>query len=428
MKTNIMKKEENLLIKESVYHHQFENGLDLFVIPKKGFTNKYVIWGTHYGSLDSRFIIPNEKEETIVPDGIAHFLEHKLFEQSNGTNSLETLTTLGASANAYTTFNHTAYLFEATENFYPILDEFMDYVQNPYFTDENVEKEKGIIAQEIHIGDDSPEWQVYFNFLKAAYDKFPLNKDIAGTVESIGKIDKDILFKCYNTFYHPSNMAIFFVGDFDEEEIKNEVQKRLKVKENQGKIIRCFDEEPESAKTHRIEAQMEVSMPLFILGYKLKPWEEEAIKRYVAVEILLELIAGKSSKTYYDLYDKGLLFSEVEFEYEAEEKYGYITLGGQSKDPDKVIEAIKNTITEFKNNGLIKEDFDRVKKMLNGEFVKQFNRVDEIARMFISDYFKGINTLDYIKAYEDIDIAFTENTLNEIFKDNTEVISIINPK
>lgn len=209
-----MEKEENLLINETVYKHQFDNGLNLIVIPKKGFANKYIIWGTHYGSIDNKFIIPNESNVTSVPDGIAHFLEHKLFEQANGTNSLETLTTLGASANAYTTFNHTAYLFETTDNFYEALDEFMDYVQNPYFTDENVQKEKGIISQEIHIGDDEPGWQVYFNFLKAAYDKFPLNIDIAGTVESIDKIDKEILYKCYNTFYHPSNMAMVIVRRF----------------------------------------------------------------------------------------------------------------------------------------------------------------------------------------------------------------------
>jgi len=209
-----MEKEENLLINETVYKHQFDNGLDLIVIPKKGFANKYVIWGTHYGSIDNKFIIPNEDKETIVPDGIAHFLEHKLFEQENGTNSLETLTTIGASANAYTSFNHTAYLFEATDNFYEALDEFMDYVQNPYFTDENVEKEKGIISQEIHIGDDDPGWQVYFNFLKGAYENFPLNIDIAGSVDSISKIDKEILYKCYNTFYHPSNMAMVIVRGF----------------------------------------------------------------------------------------------------------------------------------------------------------------------------------------------------------------------
>ena len=172
------------------------------------------MWATHYGSIDNKFVVPGEENVTEVPDGIAHFLEHKMFEQENGTNSLDALTALGVNANAYTTNNYTTYLFEATDNFYPALDELMDYVQNPYFTDENVEKEKGIIAQEIKMYDDYPDWVVYMNALKNMYKNNPVKIDIAGDVESIYKIDKEVLYKCYNTFYNPSNMVMCFSGDF----------------------------------------------------------------------------------------------------------------------------------------------------------------------------------------------------------------------
>ena len=179
---------ENLKVKEKAYIDKLKNGLTLIIIPKKGIQKKYIIWGTHYGSNDNKFIVPGESKITEVPKGVAHFLEHKLFEQENGTNSLDVLTALGVNANAYTTNDHTAYLYECTENFYEALDEFMDYVQNPYFTDKNVEKEKGIIGQEIGMYDDDPGWQLYVNAMDCLYEKNPIKIDTAGTVETISKI------------------------------------------------------------------------------------------------------------------------------------------------------------------------------------------------------------------------------------------------
>ncbi|MDO5556329.1 MAG: pitrilysin family protein [Clostridia bacterium] len=205
---------ENLNIKEKLYTEKLDNGLTIMIIPKTGIKKKYVMWATQYGSINNKFIIPGEEEITTVPDGVAHFLEHKMFEQQNGTNSLDVLTALGVNANAYTTTNYTTYLFEATDNFYKALDELMDYVQNPYFTDENVEKEKGIISQEINMYDDYPEWAVYMNAMKSMYKNNPVKIDIAGSVESISKINKDILYKCYNTFYNPSNMVMCFSRRF----------------------------------------------------------------------------------------------------------------------------------------------------------------------------------------------------------------------
>ncbi|MCL2342007.1 MAG: insulinase family protein [Firmicutes bacterium] len=218
---------KNDKVKEKLYIERLSNGLTVMIIPKKNIQKKYVIWATNYGSIDNEFTQPGETEKTVVPDGIAHFLEHKMFEQENGTNSLDALTALGVNANAYTTNNHTAYLFECTDNFYPALDELMNYVQHPYFTDENVEKEKGIIGQEIMMYDDYPEWQVYMNAIKCMYKNNPVNLDIAGTIETISKIDKEVLYKCYNTFYRPSNMIMCFSGDFEPEKIVEEVRKRL---------------------------------------------------------------------------------------------------------------------------------------------------------------------------------------------------------
>ena len=221
---------ENSKVKEKLYVEKLENGLTVMIMPKKSIQKKYMIWATNFGSIDNKFIAPNEQEETSIPDGVAHFLEHKMFEQQNGTNSLDTLTALGVNANAYTTTDHTCYLFEATDNFYPAMDELMDYVQNPYFTDQNVEKEKGIIGQEIKMYDDYPSWAVYMNAMKCMYKNNPVRLDIAGSIESISKIDKEVLYKCYNTFYHPSNMVMCFAGDFKPEDLIRRSKKTLTTK------------------------------------------------------------------------------------------------------------------------------------------------------------------------------------------------------
>ena len=186
------------IIKEKAYIEELDNGLKVIIVPKKDTNKKYVIWGTNFGSIDNRFINPDTKEEVFVPDGVAHFLEHKMFEQPDGSNSLDTMMSLGLDANAYTTNDHTAYLFECSddESFYKGLDELMDYVQSPYYTDQNVEKEKGIIGQEIMMYDDDPGFQLYLNTLKCLYSECPIRIDIAGTIESISKINPDVLYKC----------------------------------------------------------------------------------------------------------------------------------------------------------------------------------------------------------------------------------------
>lgn len=423
---------ENSQIKEKVYIEKLENGLTIMIIPKSGIQKKYAIWGTNYGSVDNKFIVPGETDVTSVPDGVAHFLEHKMFEQENGTNSLDTLTKLGVNANAYTTTNHTAYLFECTENFYEALDELMDYLQHPYFTDENVEKEKGIIAQEINMYNDYPEWEVYMNAMKAMYHNNPVKIDIAGTVESISKIDKDILYTCYNNFYHPSNMVMCFAGEFEPENLLEEVKKRLLPKENEGEIKRIYVSEPEEIVKKEEIKKMEVSMPMFVIGIKdsikgnNEIVEEAIIKRHIAIEIILNLIIGKSSKLYKKLYEQGLLMEEPYLDYEFDKTYRHITITGKSTDPKKILKNIQEEILNLKNNGIDETAFQRIKKMLYGRTVKEFTDVSDICRMFLNDYFKGINSFNYLENYKQISSSYTMQILEEVFKEEKTVISIIN--
>ena len=417
---------ENLKVQEKLYVEKLENGLTVMIVPKKGIQKKYVIWGTNYGSNDSKFVVPGEKQETEVPRGVAHFLEHKLFEQESGVNSLDTLTALGVEANAYTTNDHTAYLFECTENFYPALDELMDYVQHPYFTDENVEKEKGIIGQEIMMYDDYPEWKVYLNALEAMYNEHPVKIDITGTIETISHIDKDILYKCYNTFYNPSNMTIVLCGDFEPEKILEEVKNRLIENKASGEIKRIYPEEKEEIVQEKIEQKMDVSQPLFTIGIKDKLADEkERVKKHIAIEILLNMIIGKSSKLFQELYNEGILYVTPSLEYEFSKGYAHALVTGQSSNPEKIYQKFKETINDMKEDGIDSEEFNRIKKRIYGTYVKEFDDIADIARMFLADSFKGINSFDYLEEILGINEQYAEQILQNVFDDKKMVLSVI---
>ena len=422
---------ENSRIKEKAYIEKLENGMKVIIIPKPNLDKKYIIWGTHFGSIDNRFIMPKTGEEVFIPDGVAHFLEHKMFEQPNGTNSLDTLMALGLEANAYTTNEHTAYLFECTDNLYEGLDELMDYVQHPYFTDENVEKEKGIIAQEIKMYDDEPNWRLYMNAMDCMYKNNPIKIDIAGSVESISKITPEVLYKCYNTFYNPSNMIMVVCGNFVPEELLKEIKKRLLPKEAQGEIKRIYPPKEDSINKEYKEVEMEVSMPIFAIGYKdIEGMENksEIVKKHIAIEILLNMIIGKSSETYKELYEKGILISQPDIDYEFSDEYAHITISGESKEPQTVKEKIEETVEKFKEDGLDNEHFERIRRKVYGDYVAEYNSVGDIARMFLADSMKGINSFDYIDEYDHVTKEYTEKILKNVFKKENMVMSVVKCK
>lgn len=425
---------ENSKVQEKLYIEKLENGITIMIIPKENIQKKYAIIATHFGSMDNKFIAPGEKEVTYIPDGVAHFLEHKMFEQQNGTNSLDTLTALGVNANAYTTTNHTAYLFESTDNFEPALDELMDYVWHPYFTDENVEKEKGIIGQEIKMYDDYPEWVVYMNAVKNMYKNSQINIDIAGSIESISKIDKEVLYKCYNTFYNPANMVMCFAGDFNPEKLIKKIKNNF-AKIKQTDILeakRIIVDEPEEIVQKEKEEKMEVSLPIFVIGIKdLKTQgrsKKEQIRRHVAVQILLNMLIGKSSKLYKELYEEGLVMSEPYTEYEFSTNYAHVTITGQSKKPREILKKFQTEIEKMKAEGIDNEHFKRIKSMIYGGYIKEYDDVAEISRMFIADYMNDINSFEYLEEFSSVTPEYAKQILKEVFNPEKTVISIISPK
>ena len=422
-----MKVIESLNIKEKAYIEKLENGMNVIIIPKNTTKKKYVIWGVNFGSIDNHFKV--DGEEIYIPDGVAHFLEHKMFEQENGKNSLDTLMALGIDANAYTTSDHTAYLFECTDHFYEGLDELMNYVQNPYFTNENVEKEKGIIAQEIRMYDDDPGWQLYMGILDCLYKNNPIKVDIAGTVESISKITPEVLYKCYNTFYALDNMTLVICGDFEPEKLLEEVKKRLTKNKTYEKIERIYPEKEKTINKKYVEKNMNVSMPIFAIGIKdVSKMDSEIVKKHIAIEILLNMIIGKSSDLYKKMYNQGLLLEEPSIDYEFSEEYAHIVISGQSNDSEEVYKMFKEEIENYKNNGLNIDHFERIKKKIYGDYVVEYNSVSEIARMFLTDHMKKISSFDYIEQYKVITKEYVEQVLKEIFNNEYMALAIVKEK
>ncbi|MGX4628251.1 EF-P 5-aminopentanol modification-associated protein YfmH [Clostridioides difficile] len=428
-----MEKIVNDILKEEVYYEKLQNGLDVYFMPKRGFMKKYAILATNYGSNDLEFVPIGEDKKIRVNEGIAHFLEHKMFEQPDGGDAFDKFSKLGVNANAFTNFTMTAYLFSATENFYESLEHLIDYVQTPYFTDENVEKEKGIIAQEIKMYNDDPDWNVYFNCLKAMYVNYPARIDIAGTVDSIYKITKEELYKCYNTFYNPGNMALFVVGDLDVEKVIDVTKKsnNYKVDRLSKSIERFYPEEPEGVKEKEVIEKFPISMPMFNIGFKdsnvgLKG--KELLRKEIVTDILVGMLFKKGSKLYEDLYMQGLINENFGAGFSSQVDYAFSIIAGDSKEPKKVKEIILDYIEKSKKEGLSKEEFERTKKKKIGSFIKCFDSINFIGNSFISYFFKDINLLEYLDVIKDITFEEVEERLKEHFKEEYCVISIVEPK
>ena len=428
-----MEKIVNDILKEELYYEKLENGLDVYFMPKRGFTKKFAVLATNYGSNDLEFIPINEDKKFRVNEGIAHFLEHKMFEQPGGGNAFDKFSKLGANANAYTNFTMTAYLFSCTDNFYENLEHLIDYVQTPYFTEENVEKEKGIIEQEIKMYDDDPDWNVYFNCLKAMYKNYPVNIDIAGTVESIYKITKDELYKCYNTFYNPGNMALFVVGDLELDKVMESVKKsnHNDVEKLNHNIERFYPEEPNTVNKKEIVVNFPISMPMFNIGFKddkvgLKG--RELLRKEVVTEVLLDMLFKRGSEIFDELYMSGLINDNFGCGFTSQIDYGYTLIGGESENPKKVKDIIFKYINKYKEEGLSEEDFNRVKKKKIGQFIKYFDSVNFIANNFISYKFKDINILDYLEVIKEIEFTEVTERLNSHLKEEYCAISIVEPK
>lgn len=417
-------------IGEKLYFKEMESGLKIYFIPKKGYTKKQAIFATRYGSIDNVFVPIDEKDPIEVPEGIAHFLEHKLFEEPK-VDIFDKFSQLGSDVNAYTNFNQTAYLFNTTDNFYESLELLIKFVQNPYFTDENVEKEKGIIEQEIDMYKDNPGWRVFFNCLDGLYKEHPIKIDIAGTIDSIQEINKELLYKSYNTFYHPSNMVLAIVGDLSFDTIIDIVGKSERKDYKKFEYInRILPKEPEIINKNLIEENMMVSTPMFNMGFKDNQCGltgEKQIKKDIITNIILEILFGSSSTFYNELYDEGIIDNSFGSYYTGKKTYGHSVIVGESDDPKYVYEKILELLEKPIESILLEESFQRIKKNSIGGFLMGCNSISFLANNFMDLYFDDFLLINYLDVLESIKYEDLIERFEKHFKKENTVLSIINP-
>ncbi|WP_139488913.1 EF-P 5-aminopentanol modification-associated protein YfmH [Brevibacillus dissolubilis] len=415
-------------LNETLYHEKLENGLNIYLLPKAGFSKTYAVFTTRYGSIDSHFKVAGG-QEVHVPDGIAHFLEHKMFEKED-RDVFQQFSQNGASYNAFTSFNRTAYLFSSTDKVEANLDILLNFVQEPWFSDKSVEKEKGIIGQEIEMYNDNPDWKVYMNLIKALFQEHPVRIEIAGTIESISKITKENLYQCYETFYHPANMMLFVVGPFEPEKMlqvirDNQGKKTFKPAEN---IERIFPQEPVPVKEKRIEEKLSVGIPKCYIGFKetkLGQTGTDLLKRELSTKIAMDVLFSSSSETYQKLYEAGIITESFDYDYSSEKDYAYSIVGGDTPDPDKYIESIQQAIQDTINKGVQKEDFERSKRKKIGQFLRSLNSIEFIANQFTNYKFNDIDLFQIVPTLESIKQQDVDQRLREHFNFDQMAVSIV---
>lgn len=419
-----MKEIKSEALREKYYEIDHKSGLKIFVMPKENYKSAYAVFGTKYGSIDNRFKRSDSEGYIEVPAGIAHFLEHKLFE-SDELDAFARYAETGASANAYTSFDKTCYLFQCSDRFDDSLRILLDFVTHPYFTRETVEKEQGIIGQEITMYYDVAGWMSMFNLLRCLYKNHPVRIDIAGTVESISEITDKLLYDCYDTFYNLHNMVLAVVGNIDVNRVIAICDECLK-KAKDITVERAFEEEPRGIVKNYEEYNLAMSMPVFSFGYKEKCEAPERTQQEVIETcILLDIIAGESSPLYSELFGKGLINSSLSKEYFNGYGYEAVIFEGESKDPKAVAETIKKEIARLKKEGIDKNLFETVRRNLYGREIMAYNDIDGVANALADSYFSGHKIFETMDIYKSVTKADIENRLAGMMEEEYSALSVV---
>lgn len=424
MSVNSVKYIENDILGEGYYSIDHKSGLKIYVYPKAEYTSAYAVFGTKYGSIDTCFKRSDRENFTRIPAGTAHFLEHKLFE-SEELDAFQRYAKTGASANAYTSFDRTCYLFTCTGHFKENFEILLDFVRHPYFTEETVKKEQGIIGQEIDMYKDSPEWECLFNLLGCLYENHPVKIDIAGTKESIGEITAQMLFSCYETFYNLSNMALAVAGKISVEEVL-EVADRLLEKDGDVTVERVFESESESIVGNYIEEKLPVGTPVFSFGYKeIFPQEKCTLEEEIAMSLILEIIGGQISPLYKELLDEGLVNGSFATEFFNGHNYAASIFSGESVNPEAVAKKINSRIQSIKETGITEEQFETVRKKQYGKTVRAFTDIDTVANGLVVSHFEDEELFSEFQVIKNIKPEFVNSLLKKCFNEDRAALSVV---
>jgi len=420
---------ENAFLQEKYQYANHPSGLKVVIVPK-AHRKAFALFGTRYGSIHRVFKTDRDEDFVTVPDGIAHFLEHKLFENEDGSDTFSHFAALGASCNAFTSNEMTAYLFSATDHYYENLEVLLKFVTSPYFTPETVQKEMGIIGQEIRMVQDEPFHQLYYGLLDALFVRHNVKVDIAGSEESIAQIDDQILYRCYNTFYNLNNMLLVLCGPWEKKKVVAVMDRILK-KSEKIQLEKRFPREPKRVNRKRVVKEFPVALPLFAVGMKEDDLKknvspEEFLEKQAQHEILSDLLFGKSSTFYNELYDQGLIGDKFSVEYNLSRSYGYLLLYGESRKPDTVYRRIRETVASALSI-LTREDFERSRRAVYSRSVQDWNSTTEIAENFMDFAFSGTDMLSYPDAIAKVKFEDLQKRCRLSYRPDRLVLSVVKP-
>ena len=412
---------------ETLYHAQLENGLHIYVDVKPEYNKSYAFFATNYGGMDMRFQLDGQWQDT--PAGVAHFLEHKMFDTEDG-NALQDLAANGASPNAFTSSAITGYYFVSTEKFEENLKTLLSFVSVPYFTAESVQKEQGIIGQEIRMIEDDPNWRVYMGLMEALYENHPVRVSVAGSIDSIAQISDRTLYDCHKAFYNPANMVLTVAGNVDPQQVCA-MAREILPKEGRGDIARDYGrEEPPQAARSELTMEMEVSTPIFQLGWKADPAPlgEERLRCQLVGELCAEVLFGTSSPLYADLYAKGLINNTFAGGYETFPGCAMFAAGGESRDPWAVRQAVQAEIERVSREGVDQGLWDRVKKAAYGNRVRGLNSFENLCIELAQGHFAGTEYLRFPDLFDAIEKTDAEDCIRRWMTGERSALCVVKPK
>lgn len=421
---------ENPVLREKYYRFYHESGLAVYVFPKAHSTT-CAFFGTRYGSVDTCFRLRGEENFTTVPDGIAHYLEHRMFTQADGSDITERFSEYGADSNAFTTYGKTVYLCSCTERAEESIEALLHFVTEPNFTEELVEKERGIIIQEILMGEDDPYNRCFDQLMEAMYHTCRVRNNVAGSVASVSKITAEMLNRCYDVFYNPRNMALVVCGDVTPETVSEVVDRTLPKQFAAREVERLYEGEPRCVRETLAETQMVVAKPIFSIGIKdpvLLSDGEERMRRYAAMSLLCDVIFCRSGELYNTLFEEDLISPDFSFYYICSELFAYTAVSGEADDPENILVRVKAYIQMLAEKGIAAADFERSQRVLYAEYVKNFDSTEEIAYNMIDFIFDDAELLTFGDKLMGVTLDEVNALLKTSFSDQYFSLSVIRPK
>ena len=418
-----MSKIENKYLKESYDFIVTDCGLRVACYNMPGYNAVHAVFSTNFGSVDRSFKIDGKRFD--IPAGVAHFLEHTMFENEDG-DAFEKYAKTGANANAFTSFDKTCYIFTATENVDESLDILLDFVTKPYFTPQTVQKEMGIIGQEIKMYDDSANWRMLFGLLEGLYVNHPVRDDIAGTVESIAEIDDKLLYDCARGFYSPSQMILCVAGNITTEQVLAACQ-RAGFTSDVADVERIRPEEPDVINYKEKTIYMPISTPLVAVGFKEKMSVPVTAKEEIIGDIIIDVLTGSTSELFNKLYDLNIVNGTFEGEIFSGDDYYTSIISGETNQPDYLIKEIETAIQSLKIEGISEEDFITSKNSMYGNMIESFENVEEVATNMVNAHFKGRTVYTSLEVLSKLTLDDVNEQLRRMFDPDRKCIFTVLP-